>query len=212
MGLLAELGVKPSDVNISDIEKQMEGNGLPPEGIHHAVLTTAGGIPNADGRGWRLTFEIIAGPGKGMTVEEALWKPKGDDAKKDQKTRNRVLLFGHRLGLMKKVKDPATGKESSVEIEGKHDFCDCLGATTFVELQHEEEKYDKGGVERKITKAKLTFHGLYDADEKKVKDAIAAGKLAVAGGAAVAASKAAALAGGGAAGGGAVTKDQLADL
>lgn len=169
MGLLADLNVNPADVSLGDIEKGMQSGDLPPEGVHHAVLTAVGPIPNCDGRGWKMTFEILAGPGKGATVEDVLWKPKGDDEKKDAKTRNRILLFGHRLGLLKKVtKD---GKEVTEEVAGKHDFCDCLGATCFIEVQHEQEEYTKDGKKRQITKAKLTFNGLLSPDDKKVKDA-----------------------------------------
>ena len=171
MALLAELGVKGGDVNIGDIEKKMASGDLPPEGVHHAVLTQVGPIPNAEGRGWKLTFEIIAGPGKGATVEEVLWKPKGENEKKDATTRNRVLLFGHRLGLLKKVSGP-DGKDATAEVEGKYDFCDCRGATCFVELHHEEREYtdEKSKAKRKITEAKLTFAGLLSPDDKKVKD------------------------------------------
>jgi hypothetical protein len=186
MSLLKELGISPAEVNITEIETQMAGNGLPPEGIHHAVLSSVGGIPNADGRGWKFLFEILAGPGKGMTVEEALWKPKGDDAKKDARVKNRVLIFAHRLGLLKKVAG-ADGKETSQEIDGKHDFCDCLGATCFIKLQHEEEEYERDGKKRKITKAKLAFNGCMGPEDKEVRDGIAAGKIAVASGTAVAA-------------------------
>lgn len=169
MSLLAELGVNATDVSLDDVEKSMAGGGLVPEGVHHAVLTSVGGIPNADGRGWKFTFEVIAGPGKGGTIEEALWKPKGSDEKKDAATRNRVLLFGHRLGLLAKVKG-ADGKEHTQEIAGKHDFCDCLGATCFLEVVHEDEEYTKDGKTRHIKKAKLTFNGLLSPDDKRVKD------------------------------------------
>lgn len=178
MGLLNDLGVNPADVSIGDIEKKMASGDLPPEGVHHAVLTSVGPIPNCDGRGWKMLFEIIAGPGKGATVEDVLWKPKGENEKNDAGTRNRILLFGHRLGLLKKVQGK-DGKESTVEVEGKHDFCDCLGATVFIEVHHEKEQYEKHGKAREITKAKLTFAGLLGADDKKVKGvAVAAGSAA----------------------------------
>lgn len=182
MSLLADLGLAPGGAPpISDIEKKMASGDLPPEGVHHAVLTNVGPIPNAEGRGWKFTFEILAGVGKGVTIEEVLWKPKGEDAKKDATTRNRVLLFGHRLGLLKKV--VVDGKEASAEVEGKHDFCDCLGAVTFIELKHEERSYEdeKSKTTKKIKEAKLTFNGLLSADDKKVKGvATASGATAAA--------------------------------
>lgn len=178
MGLLAELGVKPADVNLDDVDKKMASGDLPPEGIHHAMLASVGPIPNADGRGWKFTFEIVAGPGRGSMVEEVLWKPKGENEKKDATMRNRILMFAHRLGLLKKVTG-GDGKDMTVEVEGKHDFCDCLGATTFIELMHEEREYEdeKSKTKKKIKQAKVTFGGLLGADDKKVKGA----KPAVAG-------------------------------
>lgn len=179
MGLLAELGIDGGAVNIGDIEKQMASGGLPPEGVHHAVLDAAGPIPNAAGRGWKLTFKIIAGPGAGEQVEEVLWKPKGDDAKKDARIRNRITLFAHRLGLLKKVTGP-DGKESAVEVEGKHDFCDCLGAACFVDVKHEEREYEKDGKKHKIKEAKLSFEGCISPEDKRVKDVPKAGSATVA--------------------------------
>ena len=168
MSLLADLNVGP-DVSLTDVEKKMSSGDLPPEGVHHAVLTQVGPIPNADGRGWKFTFEILAGAGKSTTVEETLWKPKGDSEKKDAVTRNRILLFGARLGLLKSV-PTRDGKEKLVEVEGKHDFCDCLGATCFIEVQHEEREYEAKGAKKKVTDAKLTFAGLLAPDDKKCKD------------------------------------------
>jgi hypothetical protein len=170
MGLLNELGVKPGEVCMEDVEKKLAGGDLPPEGLHHAVLRTVGGIPGCEGRGWLLTFEILAGPGKGMTVEERLWKPKGENEKKDATARNRILLFGSRLGLFVKVKG-TDGKETVAEAPGKHELCDCLGATCFIEVQHVEEEYEKNGTKKKITKGQLTFNGIFSAEDKKVKEA-----------------------------------------
>lgn len=172
MGLLADLGIAPGGAPpISDIEKKLASGDLPPEGIHHAVLTQVGPIPNADGRGWKFTFDVIAGPGKGASIEEVLWKPKGENAKSDATVTNRIMLFGHRLGLLKKVVG-ADGKEVSAEVEGKHDFCDCLGATCFLEVKHQEREYkdEKSGVMKKIKEAKLSFGGLIAPDDKKIKE------------------------------------------
>lgn len=166
MSLLAELGIG-DEVNIGDVEKKLASGDLPPEGVHHAVLTQVGAIPNADGRGWKMTFEIIAGPGKGAQIEEVLWKPKGDDEKKDAKVKNRVLLFMHRLGLLVTVPG---GEGKAVPAPGKHDFCDCLGATTFIEIKHEKREFEGKNGKREITEARITFGGLLAADDKKCKD------------------------------------------
>lgn len=174
MGLLNELGFT-APPSIGDAEKQMSSGGLPPEGVHHAVLEGVGGIPNAEGRGWKMNFKILAGPGKDMVVEDVVWKAKGDDAKKDARVNNRILIYAHRLGLLKKlIKD---GKEVAVEVEGKHEFGDCLGAPCFIEVRHEDEEYEKNGKKHTIKKAKLTFEGVLSPDDKKVKDVPKAANL-----------------------------------
>ena len=173
MGLLQELGVAGGPPpRIDDIEKQMASGGLCPEGVHHAVLDGVGEIPGCEGRGWKLTFKILAGPGEGSVVSDKLWKPKGDDAAKDKKTANRILLYGHRLGLLKR------GDGGSLtEVEGKHDFNDCYGAACFIEVRHVEEEYDEKdkdgrltGKKKHIKKAELTWEGLLSPDDKKCKD------------------------------------------
>lgn len=171
MGLLQDLGVAPGTVKADDVEKNMASGGLPPEGVHHAVLEGAEG-PSEGRNGHKLTFKIIAGPGEGTTVEDVLWRPKGADAKKDKAIVNRTLVFGSRLGLLKRDRDG-----NLAEVEGKYGFGDCLGAACFIEIRHEEEEYqpkDKdgrphGGL-KKIKKAKLTFEGVLSPDDKKCKD------------------------------------------
>lgn len=203
MGLLNDLGVKPGEVNMEDVEKKLAGGDLPPEGLHHAVLRTVGGIPGCEGRGWLLGFEVLAGPGKGAVVEEKLWKPKGENEKKDATARNRILLFGSRVGLFKKVKG-TDGKETVGEVEGKSDFCDCLGATCFIEVQHVEETYTKDNKEKRITKAQLAFNGIFSAEDKRIREASPAVPRAT--GAAAQQAVAAATAGAGA------KKDTFGDL
>lgn len=180
MGLLAELGFD-GGVNIAEAEKQAEGFSLPPEGIHHAILEGASTAP--DGQSWHLTFKIIAGPAEGMTVKETVWKPKGDDEKKDKTTRSRAALFAHRLGLLKKVvKD---GVEVGVEVEGKHDFCDCYGAACFIDVKHKPSPKKVNGVVVNDALGKpvmmvwpvLSFEGVLKPDDKRVKDVPKAAKI-----------------------------------
>jgi hypothetical protein len=162
MSFLDELGIAPGTVKASDVADQMSKGSAPPDGVYHAVLEAAGNIPNAEGRGSKLVFKIIAGPWEGYEVDEALWKPKGDDPKKDARVKNRNLIFGHRLGLL--TRDSA---DNFVQVAGKHSFADCLGAPCFIELRQEEESYQKDGATKKITKAKLTFEGVLDPADKK---------------------------------------------
>lgn len=200
MGLLNELGLPAGGaVNINDVAREVAAGGLVPEGVHHAILESVGSIPNAEGRGWKMTFKVVAGPGKDETVEDVVWKPKGDDAKKDKAVANRTLIFAHRLGLV---------DEKGVEKPGKYGFADCLGAPCFIEVKHEDETYkpkDKDGKEigvtRVIKKAKLTFEGVLSPDDKKCKDVPKAANL-----------PAASSIGKPAAAGAAPAKDQYADI
>ena len=175
MGLLDSLGIAAHAApKVDDLEKQMASGGLCPEGVHHAVLEMAGPIPNAEGRGWKLVFRVIAGPGNGAEVEDVLWRPKGEDAKKDAKMQNRVMLYGHRLGVLRRDDN---GK--LVEFDPPRDFCDRLGAACFIEVTHRDREYEKNGTKQKIREAQLTFEGVLSPDDKKVKDVAKATTLPV---------------------------------
>lgn len=163
MGFLADLGIAPGSTSADDVEKSMASGGLPPEGIHHAVLKWAE-APNSKINGHKLIFKIIAGPGEGAEVEDVVWRPKGEDAKKDKKILDRAQLFGKRLGLLKA---DANGK--LVEVEGKHGFGDCLGAACFLELKHEDDDWTTpDGRKKSIKKARVTFGGMIDPTDKRV--------------------------------------------
>ena len=162
MGLLNDLGIG-GDFDIAESEKRMESGGLAPEGIHHAVLNGAS-EKQIDGakRGFDLVFQILAGPGEGMTVKETVWLPKGEDAKKDQTTKDRFVRFGLHLGLFQEVLQG--GKRIPTEIPNKHSFMDCLGAQCFIDVTHEEREWKKDGQAKgkMIKEAKLSFRpGLF---------------------------------------------------
>lgn len=168
MGLLAELGFNDTAApSIDDAAKAVANGGLPPEGVHFAVLNGYRGVAaNTGSKGDELSFQILGGPGDGAKVEEVIWKPsESQDDKRRGMSQRRFIIFAHRLGLLGR---DASGK--AVEIPGKHGFQDCLGQTCFIEVKHEEEEYEKEGKRKKITKAKLTFEGILSPDDKKCKD------------------------------------------
>lgn len=156
MGLMQELGIAGGTVDVDAVEKRMEAGGLCPEGIHHAVLDAAG-VKQIDGvkRGYELTFRVLAGPGAGSEVKEIVWLPKGEDAKKDQTATDRLLTFAIKLGVLKAERKD--GKTVGVEIPGRSDFCDVLGAECFIDVHHEEREFDGKSGRKKIKEAKLTF-------------------------------------------------------
>lgn len=167
MGLIDALKLNDPDVDPNEIDRRMAGNGLPPEGMHHAQLdgyrsTTA----NSGTKGHELTFLILAGAGQGMRVKECVWEPKGEDADKDKKAVDKLRLYCHRLGLLKKVTE--NGKSRYVPAEGKDSFSQCYGAQVVIDVQHEDDTWtnDKGK-EIRSKKARLTFEGVIPLDDKR---------------------------------------------
>jgi hypothetical protein len=150
-------------VNPEAVEQSMAFGGLPPEGLHHAALNGCRPITEAKSPGRELTFAILAGPGAGLTVKDAVW------ITSDPKSKNRRVLIMHRLGLLKKV-TAADGKHAYTPVEGKTDFMDCLGAECVIDVKHREREYEKNNQKRKITEAELTFEGVLMLDDKRCKD------------------------------------------
>lgn len=168
MALLDELQLDAvADAN--EVEEKMSMGMLPPEGMHHAALVGfKEGTANSGSHFRELRFAIIAGPAKGMEVKESLWAPKGETQEKDEKARNRMRLFAHRLGVLKKVPiDGQTGKFRYVPVPGVADFHDVLDkATCVIDVKHEE--YDRTDGKGKGKKAILTFEGVLPCDDKRV--------------------------------------------
>lgn len=158
MPLLEELGVDVATMNVAEMEDQIKAGPIPPEGLHHAVLRGfREGTANTGRKFRELVFEIIAGPAKGMTVKESLWN--SDEAK----GKNRVLLFAHRLGVLKR------DGEKLVPIAGINDFGDVINkAQCFIDIKHKKRTYktDKGE-ERETTDAILSFEGIMPMDDKR---------------------------------------------
>jgi hypothetical protein len=166
MALLDDLRLNEG-VDADELEKRMQGGGIPPEGMHHAYLDgyrecTA----NTGTKGHEMTFKILGGPAAGMVVKETVWAPKGEDEEKDKKARDKLRLYGHRLGLLKKV--TTNGKSTYVAAEGKSDFIHCMGAEVIIDVMHEDDEYtNKQGKAVKAKKARLTYEGVIGLDDKR---------------------------------------------
>jgi hypothetical protein len=172
MGLEQDLGIDLDTLNFDDAEKAIQSSGLVPEGFHHAVLESVkSGTANSGTPFREFTFQVLAGPAKGATVTHTLWLPNaGQDEAKRKKSMNQLAIYMHRLGLKEKVtKD---GKSSLAEVKGRHDFIDCLGQECVIEAEHYEEvwKDKRTQADRKMTKARLSWEGVYLLDDKRVKD------------------------------------------
>ncbi len=198
MSLFNELGVNAADIDIAGAEDKLKRPDLPPPGVYHAALESVRTITSTNSTGRELCFVIISGPHKGQKVEDALWLPKKEadpDPKKEksrQVSQNKVTIYMHRLGILRKEPIPNTNKFKTVQVPDKYDFIDCLGTCCFINVKNEEEEYtNKNGKLVKIMKAKLEFEGVLNPDDPKCKEVPigtpADAKELVAGAAAVAA-------------------------
>lgn len=174
MGLEQELGIDIGNVDVNAAAAAVAGNGLVPEGLHHAVLDSVkSGTANSGTPFREFNFKILAGPAAGSNVEHTLWLPHdGQDEAKKKKSINQLAIYMHRLGLKKKVPGPG-GKELLVNVEGKHDFADVIGeAVCVIDVKHELEEWTdkKTNKPRSMTKAKLSFEGVLSVDDPRCKD------------------------------------------
>ncbi|HEY1192340.1 MAG TPA: hypothetical protein VGE74_32250 [Gemmata sp.] len=145
------------NINPETVDQVAKSGGLIPAGKYHVRLYGAGDVTSKTNgtAGTELTFVILTGAFAGQEVKETLWS--------SDKTVNRMVLFGSRLGLLKV--DPKTKKY--MRVEGKHNFVDCQGAECVIEVSHREyEKKDK----TKGIAANVTFGGIWALDDKDVKD------------------------------------------
>ena len=109
-----------------------------------------------------LKFKIVAGAGKGFEVKESLWN--SDEAK----GKNRVLLFGYRLGVLQRV------GEKLAPIPGKNDFGDVIGAQVVIDIKHKTREYEKDGEKRKTTDAIFSFEGVLALDDPRCEKVVKA--------------------------------------
>jgi hypothetical protein len=146
------------DITSESVDQTAKSGGLIPEGKYHVRLDGAGDVVSKNhNAGCELTFVILTGPFAGQEVKETIWSSDNDKAK------NRLVLFAHRLGLLKH-----NDKTKRYErVEGKDGFGDVLGAECVIEVAHREyEKKDK----TKGKAANVTFGGIWEVDDKDVKN------------------------------------------
>jgi hypothetical protein len=165
--LLEELGLDTA--NPEDDARGIALGGVIPAGFYHARLVEAtedqAGMHNVD----RLKFEILHGPYKGKLIENDLFHT-GNDADKTEKAKIKRRSFYHRLGLLQKT---GTGKDAKYTLApGKQHIRDCLGNECIIEVVAEEEHWTdkKTGAPRKMMKNKLTYYGVFELTDPKVKD------------------------------------------
>ncbi|MDY3555323.1 hypothetical protein R5W24_004465 [Gemmata sp. JC717] len=172
MALTDELGVELQGVKVSELENQIKSGGIPPVGMHHAVLSGFREVNANSGRkGRELKFKIIAGPGKDFEVKETVWNSDKAAGK------SRVLIFAHRLGIYQRAGD------ALVPVPGRTEFSDVIGTQCVINVKHEEREYETDkGEKRKVTDVILDFEGVLALDDPRTKDVprAGAGQVAVA--------------------------------
>lgn len=145
------------DIAADSVDQVAKSGGLVPEGKYHVRLDGAGDVVSKNhNTGSELTFVILHGPFAGQEVKETIWSSENEKAK------NRLVLFAHRLGLLK-----LNEKTKRYErVDGKSGFGDVLGAECVIEVAHREyEKKDK----TKGKAANVTFGGIWKLDDPDVK-------------------------------------------
>lgn len=170
MALLEDLDLDHVE-NADDVEKKIASGSLCPEGLHHAQLSGCREAEaNSGTKFHELSFTVIAGPAKGLVVKETLYGPSGKSAEGDERAKNRMRMFAHRLGVLKKEQIPGTNKSKYVPIPGITSFADLIDkASCVIEVKHEDREYtDKKGTLKKTKEAKLTFEGVLPTDDKRV--------------------------------------------
>jgi hypothetical protein len=116
-------------------EARMKAGGQIPPGKYPAKLVGAARTESKQKQtpGWELTFEVTGkGPFAGSTVTDTIY------ITENQKSKDRLVLFGHRLGVLEKKKDGS----GYVKAEGKTDFADALDTACVIEVMHEADRND----------------------------------------------------------------------
>lgn len=109
-------------------ESRRPTSGQLPPGTYSAVLFGAHMTESKQKQtpGWKLTFEITSGPFAGRKISETLYIIDRDSFKE------RLIIFGHRLGLLERKKD---GNGYALA-DGKINFMDCVGTQCVIKVIH----------------------------------------------------------------------------
>lgn len=160
-GVWEEIG--SPDVNADELNERTAAGGLVPPGVYAAQLIGAKNTlsKQKETPGYELKFVVAAGPFRGAEVTDTLYRTE------NQRSKDRIALFAHRLGLLARDKD---GK--LMPMKGKTEFLDVLDTHTVIEVIHEEYDRDDG---KKGHAVRLAFCGVHDPADAKVKAALSNG-------------------------------------
>lgn len=144
------------ETNATEVANYAKTGGIALPGKHHAVLDGVKPIlSNKTGNtGEELTFLILAGESKGLTVQHAIWGSEKEGGKKI------AMHYAHKLGLLRQ-----NGARYEV-VEGKSSFSDCIGAQCVIDTEVVPYTNSKGEAGKK---AALKFNGIYGPNEPAVR-------------------------------------------
>ena len=130
---------------------------LPPaDGFHHAVVKAIESDRHIELFCLKFTFQILAGASKDRTVCDRLFLT--------EKNNRRVVLFGHRLGLLKQDEFGQTGVRKN--------WSEAIGKEVVIETATREYPTRDNTIRRA---SNLTYEGVYRLDDPRVKDVELAG-------------------------------------
>lgn len=137
-------------------EARMKAGGQIPPGRYPAQLLGAKRTESKAKQtpGWELTFLVTDGPFKGTEVTDTLY------VTENTRSKDRLVLFGHRLGLLEKKPDGS----GYVRAKDKTDLTDCLDAKVVIEVIHEPDQKDPN---KKWTR--LAFQGVFLPNDPELK-------------------------------------------
>lgn len=156
-GILGQIG---GDTDARGVEDRMASGGTLPKGFYHAKLNGAkrvqakekeDGTPGSHGH--ELTFYITEGPYQGREVTDKIW------ISDKQASRDRIKLWGHRLGLLVKSKDGGSYEYAP----GKKEFLDVLDAEIVLEITHQADDKDASKMW-----PRFAFGGAHDPKDVKI--------------------------------------------
>lgn len=127
--------LNPADFDPERVEKEIQAGGLIPKGLYHAALVAAEEKAAGSNMKTEMIFQILSGQFEGRKVRRDLFH-EGSDSEKDKKTKNELIHFATRLGVMVKGQD-ANGKTTYLFAPGKAGFEDALQTECVVEVGHE---------------------------------------------------------------------------
>ncbi len=138
-------------------EERMKFGGLLPPGKYPAILIGAkrGTSKEKETPFWDLTFSITGGAFKGSEVNDKIY------ITDNSKSKDRLVIFGHRLGLLKKKEDGS----GYVKVEGKTDLTDCIDTVCVIETILEPDQKDPN---KKWVR--LAFGGVFTPDDPAGKE------------------------------------------